>query len=348
MPVEVGVALWSMQSTATSPASWPRLYADLVRDARHAEALGFDSLWIAEHRFWYDGWCPAPLVAAAAALGATRRLYVGTAMHLLPQHDPTRTVRAGAVLDATSRGRFRLGVGLGYRDEEFDGVGLARAHRGRRMEAALDVLRTAQVGSGDGSARPPDHPSVWVGGMARAAIARAARRGLGLLLPPTLRPVEVREALAFARSEAHAAGLPLGRVGMVKDLWVTDSETERREHLDAVAAHYREYAGSWYRLHGEQGFARPDLLDRQMARTRDTAVVGRAGRVVETLGELADAGVDMLALHVSADITRHRYATMMSTLAETVLPALRDATQDDHSWQRRADALRSRAACRRR
>lgn len=323
MPLEIGVALWSMQSTVAAPASWPRLYADLVEDARHAEALGFDSIWLAEHRFWYDGWCPAPLVAAAAALGATRTLHVGTAMHLLPQHDPARTARAAAALDATGRGRFRLGVGLGYRDEEFDGLGLARTDRGSRMEAALDVLRAARARS--------DRPSVWVGGMARAAIVRAARRGLCLLLPPTLRPHEVRETLAFARAEADAAGLPLERVGMVKDLWVTDSETERHEHLAAIATHYREYAGSWWQLRGQQGFARPDLLDRQMARTRETSVVGPTGQVVEMLSELADAGVDMLALHVSADITRHRYATMMTTLAETVVPALRDATQHERS-----------------
>lgn len=321
-PVEVGVALWSMQSTASSPASWPRLYADLVRDARYAEELGFDSLWVAEHRFWYDGWCPAPLVAAAAALGATRRLHVGTAMHLLPQHDPTRTLRAAAVLQSTSRGRFRLGVGLGYRAEEFDGLGLARARRGRRMDAALDVLQAQP------SASPTHRSGIWVGGMARAALARAARRGLCLLLPPTLRPDEVRETLTFARAEARAAGSTLGRVGMVKDLWVTDgSANERRAHLAAVDGHYREYAGAWWQLRGTQGFARPDLLDRQMARTRETSVVGPAGQVVEDLAELADAGVDMLALQVSADITRDRYATMMATVAETVVPALRDAVQ---------------------
>lgn len=330
MSVEVGVALWSMQSTASSPASWPRLYADLVRDARQAEALGFDSLWVAEHRFWYDGWCPAPLIAAAAALGATQRLRVGTAMHLLPQHDPARTARAVASLVAMSRGRFRLGVGLGYRDEEFDGLGLARTRRGRLMDAALDVLQSGPARSGHSPSEQPAAPGIWVGGMARASLARAARRGLALLLPPTLRPDEVRESLAYARAEAHAVGLPLGRVGMVKDLWVTDgSAAERRAHLTAVDNHYREYAGSWWQLRGQQGFARPDLLDRQMARTRRTAVVGSPDEVLATLGELAEAGVDTLALHVSADITRDRYSTMMSTLAETVVPALREGTYHD-------------------
>ena len=46
------------------------LYQLLQQDASLAEALGFHSLWLAEHHFWYDGWCPAPVAAAAAVLGA--------------------------------------------------------------------------------------------------------------------------------------------------------------------------------------------------------------------------------------------------------------------------------------
>ena len=63
---DVGLALWSMQRTQAVPSpGWPQLYADLIDDSRAAEDLGFDSLWLAEHRFWYDGWCPQPLIAAA-------------------------------------------------------------------------------------------------------------------------------------------------------------------------------------------------------------------------------------------------------------------------------------------
>src|SRR6187200_422679 len=130
-----------MQRTQAVPSpGWPQLYADLIDDSRAAEDLGFDSLWLAEHRFWYDGWCPQPLIAAASALSSTRRLRVGTAMHLLPQHDPLRSATAFHTLRSMFGDRFQLGVGLGYRDEEYDGVGLARARRGRLMDSALDVL----------------------------------------------------------------------------------------------------------------------------------------------------------------------------------------------------------------
>src|SRR5688572_24080635 len=169
-----------MQATAAAPAGWGRLYRDLLDDGRTIEALGFDAMWFAEHRFWYDGWCPQPLVAAAAVAGATERLRVGTAMLLLPQQDPHRIAGAAASLARLTDGRLDLGLGLGYRDAEFDGLGLERRHRGRLMDKGLDVL-LADGGGAPGSYR------IWIGGMARPAVERAGRRGLGILLPPTLR-----------------------------------------------------------------------------------------------------------------------------------------------------------------
>jgi alkanesulfonate monooxygenase SsuD/methylene tetrahydromethanopterin reductase-like flavin-dependent oxidoreductase (luciferase family) len=315
--VEVGLALWSMQRTQAVPRpGWPQLYAELQADARFAEQLGFESLWVAEHRFWYDGWCPQPLVAASAALSATRRLSVGTAMHLLPQHDPERSARTFAALRALFGDRFQLGVSLGYRDEEYDGVGLPRNRRGRLMDAALDRV-TARLPPGRSAAR------IWVGGMAPAAIRRAAARGLSLLLPPTLSPAEIVSVAAHAREVAADAGHRPGRIGMVKDIWVTSGKPEERERqLALLDTHYREYAGSWWLLKGSLGFSRPELLDKQMRRIADTAVIGPLDEVVDELGQLVSAGVDMLALSISSDVTRGRYRDQMELLAAEVLPRL--------------------------
>lgn len=318
--VDVGLALWSMQRTKTVPGpGWPALYAELQSDARLAEDLGFDSLWVAEHRFWYDGWCPQPLIAASAALSATRHLAVGTAMHLLPQHDAARSARTYYGLRALFGDRFELGVALGYRDEEYDGLGLARNKRGRLMDAALDVLAVHRpVG--------PSPPRLWVGGMAPAAIRRAASRGLSLLLPPTLSHTEITRIAENAKQIALRAGHPPGRVGMVKDIWVTGGRAEERDQqLALLDAHYREYAGAWWVLKGSLGFSRPELLDRQMRRTAETAVVGPLEQVIDELSRLVDAGVHMLALSVCSDVTRGRYRDQIQLIAAEVLPRLSGA-----------------------
>src|SRR6202000_209066 len=84
----IGLGLWTVRSMA----SWPRHavggFSELVDDALLAQELGFHSIWSAEHRIWYDGWCPAPLLALAHVAGATDRLRLGTAVLLASQHDP--------------------------------------------------------------------------------------------------------------------------------------------------------------------------------------------------------------------------------------------------------------------
>ena len=128
----LGVALWTMQSTAARPGLHASLYRRFAEEGRLAEELGFGSLWVGEHRVWYDGWCPAPLHVLAYVAGVTERIGLGTAMYLVPQHDAAAAARTIATLDELSGGRFELGTGLGYRDPEFDALGLRRDRRGRR------------------------------------------------------------------------------------------------------------------------------------------------------------------------------------------------------------------------
>ena len=194
--LHVGAGLWALRSTARQPASMPVLYQRVVDDARFVEALGYDSFWVAEHRFWYDGWCPQPLVLAAALAGGTHRIQIGTAMHLLSQHDPNRSRTVARTLGRAFPGRIQMGVSLGYRDEEFEGLGLRRQDRARLLEERLDALASEPAG-----------PPVWVGGMADAAIARAGRRGLSLLLPPTLQQRQLVRAIEVGRAAAARSGL---------------------------------------------------------------------------------------------------------------------------------------------
>lgn len=312
--MDVGVGLWQLRSTARAPVGWPRLYRDLQEDARLAEELGFHSLWLSEHHFWYDGWCPSLAVAAAAALGATTRLRVGTGILILPLHEPDRLAAQCRTLHAASGGRFELGIGLGYRDSEYDGLGLRRRTRGRRADEALDVILATRRADAGG-------PEIWVGGMGERSLARATTRGLGLFLPPTLRLEDTEKVIAASRAAATEAGVTLGPVGIVKSTWVTrgGAADEQRGRDDIVRA-TKEYAGSWWSLRGELGWGAPDLLDKQMQRSVDTALVGSPEAVVADLEGLAAAGVDLVVLNVSSDVTRPDYRDTMRLIASDVLP----------------------------
>jgi len=328
-----------MQSTAAAPANHAALYRQFVDDARRVEDLGFHSLWLAEHRFWYDGWCPSPVVATAAAAAATERLRFGYAMLLLPQQEPLRFAEAVATLDRLSGGRIDLGVALGHRDTEFDGLGLERTRRGRRMDEALDVLTAAWSGSFDyaGSqfryprtdVRPAPvqkpHPTVWVGGMAPEALRRAARRGLSYLLPQTMYPDEIAAVVELVKAEAAKAGMPAGRIGMLKDAWVgPDGDRVRSRFLPALRSHYTEESGAWWVLKGAfTGFQRRDLLERQLDRIVGTAAVGNPAEVLLSLRALESAGVDFVALRFNFDIvTPAALAESLALFSREVLPAL--------------------------
>lgn len=292
--MRVGVGLWTLQSTQTSPANLATSYLRFPSEAKRVEELGFDSLWMAEHRFWYDGWCPQPLVAIASAAAATTRLRFGTAMLLLAQHDPVRFARQAASVATVSSGRLELGVGLGHRDTEFDGLGLRRDQRGVRMDRALDELYALD-----------DRPPIWIGGMARAALERGARRGAGFVLPQTLFPNEVTAHTQTISGFAAAAGVAPGPIGMVKDCWVTGPKSPDADEVRArFRRHYREEAGAWWVLKGDStGFQRPELLDRQLQRVYDTALIGPPDEVVESLVELRDVGVDLVTLRFWFDVT---------------------------------------------
>jgi alkanesulfonate monooxygenase SsuD/methylene tetrahydromethanopterin reductase-like flavin-dependent oxidoreductase (luciferase family) len=313
--LDVGVGLWCMRSTAAAPASTPALYRELVADARLAEELGLHSLWLSEHHFWYDGWCPALLVAAAAAAGATRRLHIGTGVFLLPLHDPHRVADAGLELERLAAGRIELGIGLGYRDAEYDALGRSRRTRGRTVDESLGVLGAAWAGGG---------PRVWIGGIAERPLRRAAEHGLSIFLPSSMSESQLARAIDRVRATAAEHGTPAPRIGMLKNAWVTDGgRDEERRMRDLVADAQREYAGAWWLLGGHLGFDEPALLEEQMRRASDTALVGPPAAVAQELARLAGLGVDLVVLHIATDRTRPGYRENMRRVATEVLPALR-------------------------
>lgn len=312
--MDVGVGLWCMRSTAYAPASPATLYRELVDDALLAQELGLHSLWLSEHHGWYDGWCPSLLVAAGAVLGATADLHVGTGVFLLPLHDPARVAAAGHALHDLAPGRTELGIGLGYRDAEFDAIGISRTHRGRRADAALDLLIGEWADGG---------PRIWVGGISDHALNRAADRGLSLFLPSSMRPDRLREVIERAREATAARGTTIERIGVIKDAWITDGTAVRERSARAgIGHHVREYGGAWWLLQGRLGFDVPELLDRQVQRSEDAAWVGPPEAIAADLRGLEELGVDLVVLQVANDFTRGGHRQNMTRIATEVVPAL--------------------------
>jgi alkanesulfonate monooxygenase SsuD/methylene tetrahydromethanopterin reductase-like flavin-dependent oxidoreductase (luciferase family) len=151
---------------------------------------------VTEHHFIDDEYLPSCLAMAAAIAARTKRVSIGTAVLLLPLHDALRVAEDAAVVDVLSNGRLRLGLGLGYKLEEFEAFGVSRKARPGRMEEGIEVIRAAWA---DGPAtfegkhyrfngisvtpKPVQRPGpeIWLAGRAEPAIRRAARMADGLI-----------------------------------------------------------------------------------------------------------------------------------------------------------------------
>lgn len=141
---------WTSGTGTTRVRAFPGSFAggfdDYVRGAQEAEALGYDAYGASEHHFMYDGFMPLPLQALAAAAAATSTIRLVTGALLLPLYDPLEAAEHAATLDVLSGGRVILGLGMGYRPLEFDGLGTAKSTRGARLVEGMQVLEAATRG----------------------------------------------------------------------------------------------------------------------------------------------------------------------------------------------------------
>ena len=107
----------------------------------HAEDVGFDSAWVAQHHFDEDeGGLPAPLVFLAQVAARTSRIRLGTGIVTLPLEDPVRVAEDASVLDLLSGGRLELGVGSGGTPSSFAAFGIDSADRANMFDQHLATL----------------------------------------------------------------------------------------------------------------------------------------------------------------------------------------------------------------
>src|ERR1017187_5192452 len=146
MSISLGFGLITCQRYPGDDRGDAEIYAEAIELAVRAEALGLDSVWVSEHHFVDDGYLPSLLPVCAAIAARTSRVLIGTGLILAPLHHPLRLAEDAAVTDLISGGRLVLGLGLGWREEEFDAIGVPLAERVPRLLGTIDVLRAAWRG----------------------------------------------------------------------------------------------------------------------------------------------------------------------------------------------------------
>jgi alkanesulfonate monooxygenase SsuD/methylene tetrahydromethanopterin reductase-like flavin-dependent oxidoreductase (luciferase family) len=101
-----------------------QVYQDNLEQFHVADEVGFDEIFLGEHRISEYGTLPNPLVLAAAAAQVTKQIRLGTAVIIPAFSHPVRIAEEVAMVDVMSNGRFHLGVGRGYQRKEFAAMGV--------------------------------------------------------------------------------------------------------------------------------------------------------------------------------------------------------------------------------
>jgi probable F420-dependent oxidoreductase len=238
----------------------------VIRDyAQAAEGLGYSHLLVFEHvlgaglanrpdwRGAYDvnDAFHEPFVLFGFLAGLTTRIELVTGVLVLPQRQAALVAKQAAEVDVLSRGRLRLGVGVGWNDVEYEALGEDFRSRGRRIEEQIALLRALwtepaanftgrwhRVREAGVNPLPVQRPiPIWLGGHAEAVVKRTAVMGDGWF--PQMTPGrEAQEAVDRLRDYAADAGRDPDEIGIEARVGVQQGEPRR----------WREFVDGWKEL----------------------------------------------------------------------------------------------------
>jgi alkanesulfonate monooxygenase SsuD/methylene tetrahydromethanopterin reductase-like flavin-dependent oxidoreductase (luciferase family) len=289
-----------------------------------AEALGFKSSFLVEHHF--TGWnqVSSTLMLLMALAMRTKTLRLGSAVMVLPWHNPVLLAEQAATLDLVSGGRFDFGIGKGYRHSEFEGFQVAPEEAEARFEEAVAVLTRAFTTRERFSHRgrfwhfenivvePPPaqhpHPPFWVAAGSEASIRRAAARGFNLILDQYAAAAQIAERIGIYKAERKRRGLPFDsmQVAVARQLYVAKNEADRQAALARQAA-YTKRTIDVSRAPGRQGGSHVLAYADKTGGTEEHALYGTPEEIFAMLEALREAGAAYVLLTIGGgrDQLRH-------------------------------------------
>jgi len=308
-------------------------YNEFIDYVVEADRLGFASVFIVEHHFSGIGQVGASLNFLTYLAAKTERIRLGTAVTVLPWHNPVLLAEQAAGLDLLSNGRFDFGVGKGYRDIEFKGFCIPKDEAQERYDECLAVMRKAWTTPGrfshhgtywhfeDIVVEPAPvqvpHPPLWTGAGTLESIARVAGTGFNLLLDQYGSFDLTRRRVAAFRDACATIGRPYKplEVGLTRAVVVTTSPAKTKE---ATLTRLKRSGAmeKFGRLPGLEG-DRPSFAEGGAA-IDDAAIIGEPHEVIARLKELKAMGVEYVMMTAAGGLEALRL------FAREVMPALQD------------------------
>lgn len=315
---------------------------ELIEQVRVARDHGFASICVSHHYLLtpFQMVQPLALLGRLAADAGTMRLV--TNIFLLTIHNPVYVAEQVATLDVITEGRFVFGVGLGYRPEEFEGMGVEMKSRVSRFVEIIEVAkrlwredvvthagRHFRLTNASLTLKPVQrpHPPLWIAASGDAAFDRAARYGDGCLINPHASLPTVERQMGLYRKALAEVGKPFpAEAPIFKECSVARTR-------DAALRDAKPYLLQKYKAYADWGLDKPMPKEESLSvpyeeLLRDRFIVGTPDECRQELERYHRVlGVNHFLLRLQwPGMPQRLVLEQIRLLGEQVLPALTKAS----------------------
>jgi alkanesulfonate monooxygenase SsuD/methylene tetrahydromethanopterin reductase-like flavin-dependent oxidoreductase (luciferase family) len=329
-------------------------YRDIIGQIELGDEIGFDTVWLGELHFSRAFSILAdPLMVLAAAAQRAPRIRLGTAVTLLPLHNPVKIAEEAAIADILSNGRLELGVGRGTAPLHYQGYAIPMEESRERFEEALDFIigawssesfsfggkyfRARELNLTPRPVQAP-YPPVRVAANSPDTFPFAARRGMPIFATPLINPPDkLKEGLAIYREtlRSHAPTSHGGDTALAFPVHVTASRAQAREECEPGLLRFLREAAERLRPLGDHDIKSFEAFRQVLARIervtyadmdREMGVFGEPDYCVERVRSLhREYGMDEFICYFNqGGIMDHAMVRQSMTLfAKEVMPYCR-------------------------
>ncbi|MCS5669791.1 MAG: LLM class flavin-dependent oxidoreductase [Dehalococcoidia bacterium] len=289
-------------------------FREFVERNIEAEALGYHSTFLVEHHFTGFGQVSATLNLLTWIGALTSTLRLGTAVTVLPWHNPVLLAEQIATLDLLSEGRVDAGIGKGYRLKEFEGFAMPVEEADARFEECLEVMLKAWTSDSPWSHRgkywqydnvvvePPStqkpHPQLWMGAGSPRSVKQVAQLGFNMLLGQYDSFDMIVDEIAMYKSEVESLGRtfdPLS-VAVARSVNIVNSNHDYEEAMNNRMAARRR----------TQEHALQSSFQDTREATEAGTIYGSLEHVTKEIQTLRDVGIEYVLLNCPAGISSLR------------------------------------------
>ena len=315
-------------------------FKDFVEYNVEAESLGFASTFVVEHHFTGFGQVSASLNLLTWVAARTTTLRLGTAVIVLPWHNPVLLAEQAATIDLMSDGRLELGVGKGYRHNEFASFCIPPEEADERFEEGLALIIKSWTSETRFShhgrhwhfenivVEPPPkqkpHPPIWIAAGSPGSIRKVAQYGYKLLLDQFASTATIAERFNLFRSEVEKRGRSFDPmdVGVCRAFFVARNEEEKAQAIDSRLAAQRRMTNLAQTPDGKNKSSMMSFADTREA-SEESALYDTPERIARKLDVLRGLGIERILLNGPSGSREH-----LRRFARDVMPAFLGRTRE--------------------